>query len=83
VPFAAAADAHQKRNAEAMAAAGAAVMVEEAELAEAGRLLETLIALLKDQARLSAMGRAAQLQAHPDAGERIADRLAELGAGGP
>jgi UDP-N-acetylglucosamine--N-acetylmuramyl-(pentapeptide) pyrophosphoryl-undecaprenol N-acetylglucosamine transferase len=83
VPFAAAADAHQKRNAEAMAAAGAAVMVEEAELAVAGRLLETLIALLKDQARLSAMGRAAQLQAHPDAGERIADRLAELGAGGP
>jgi UDP-N-acetylglucosamine--N-acetylmuramyl-(pentapeptide) pyrophosphoryl-undecaprenol N-acetylglucosamine transferase len=37
VPFAAAADAHQKRNAEAMVAAGAAVMLEEQELARAGQ----------------------------------------------
>ena len=42
VPFAAAADAHQMRNAEAMVAAGAAVMLEEPELAEPSRLVETL-----------------------------------------
>jgi UDP-N-acetylglucosamine--N-acetylmuramyl-(pentapeptide) pyrophosphoryl-undecaprenol N-acetylglucosamine transferase len=78
VPFAAAADAHQKRNAEAMVAAGAAVMLEEPELADPGRLTGTLAGLLKDQARLQAMGAAARLQAHPDAAERIANRLAEL-----
>jgi UDP-N-acetylglucosamine--N-acetylmuramyl-(pentapeptide) pyrophosphoryl-undecaprenol N-acetylglucosamine transferase len=82
VPFAAAADAHQKRNAEAMVAAGAAVMLEEAELVEAGRLLTALIGLLQDQGRLKAMGAAARLQAHPDAAERIADRLAELAGAG-
>jgi len=78
VPFAAAADAHQKRNAEAMVAAGAAVMLEEPELAQTGKLLETLSVLLRDPERLEAMGAAARLQAHPDAAERIADRLAEL-----
>jgi UDP-N-acetylglucosamine--N-acetylmuramyl-(pentapeptide) pyrophosphoryl-undecaprenol N-acetylglucosamine transferase len=78
VPFAAAADAHQKRNAEAMVSAGAAVMLEEPELTEPGRLLEVLRGLLKDHERLKAMGEAARLQAHPDAAERIADRLAEL-----
>jgi len=81
VPFAAAADAHQKRNAEAMVAAGAAVMLEETELAEPGRLLEALTGLLRDQGRLEAMGAAARLQAHPHAAERIADRLAELAGG--
>jgi UDP-N-acetylglucosamine--N-acetylmuramyl-(pentapeptide) pyrophosphoryl-undecaprenol N-acetylglucosamine transferase len=82
VPFAAAADAHQKRNAEAMVAAGAAVMLEEPELAEPGRLLETLTGMLKDPTRLKEMGAAARLQAHPDAAERIADRLAELAGRG-
>ena len=78
VPFAAAADAHQKRNAEAMAAAGAAVMLEEPEVVEPGRLLDALTGLLKDAARLKAMGQAARGQAHEDAAERIADRLAGL-----
>jgi UDP-N-acetylglucosamine--N-acetylmuramyl-(pentapeptide) pyrophosphoryl-undecaprenol N-acetylglucosamine transferase len=78
VPFAAAADAHQKRNAEAMVAVGAAVMLEEPEVVELGRLFGTLTGLLKDRARLEAMGQAARLQAHPDAAQRIADRLAEL-----
>jgi UDP-N-acetylglucosamine--N-acetylmuramyl-(pentapeptide) pyrophosphoryl-undecaprenol N-acetylglucosamine transferase len=81
VPFAAAADAHQKRNAEAMVAAGAAVMVEEPEVVEPGRLVGALTGLLKDQVGLRAMGAAARLQAHPDAAERIADRLAELAGG--
>lgn len=82
VPFAAAADAHQKRNAEAMVAAGAAVMLEEPEVKEPGRLLAELTGLLKDQGRLEAMGVAARAQAHKDAAERIADRLAELAGAG-
>ncbi len=82
VPFAAAADAHQKRNAEAMVAAGAAVMLEEPELEERGRLVDTLSGLLRDPERLKAMGAAARLQAHPDAAERIANRLAELAGRG-
>jgi UDP-N-acetylglucosamine--N-acetylmuramyl-(pentapeptide) pyrophosphoryl-undecaprenol N-acetylglucosamine transferase len=83
IPFAAAADEHQKRNAEAMVQAGAAVMLEERDLAEPdlaipGRLLTALTGLLSDPGRLSAMSAAARTQAHPDAAERIADRLATL-----
>lgn len=78
VPFAAAADQHQKRNAEAMVEAGAAMMLEEPDLQVSGRLLDALIALLRDPRRLSAMGSAARNQAHPDAAARIAERLASL-----
>lgn len=78
VPFAAAADEHQKRNAEAMVDAGAALMLEEPELEIPGRLLETLTGLLKDKERLVEMAAAARTQAHPDAADRIADRLAAL-----
>jgi UDP-N-acetylglucosamine--N-acetylmuramyl-(pentapeptide) pyrophosphoryl-undecaprenol N-acetylglucosamine transferase len=78
VPFAAAADEHQKRNAEAMVDAGAAVMLEEPDLEVPGRLLRELVGLLTDPARLARMSAAARTQAHPDAAERIADRLAEL-----
>jgi UDP-N-acetylglucosamine--N-acetylmuramyl-(pentapeptide) pyrophosphoryl-undecaprenol N-acetylglucosamine transferase len=80
VPFAAAADQHQKRNAEAMVEAGAAVMLEEPDLAVKGRLLTALIDLLNNPERLRAMGTAGRTQAHPDAAERIANRLAVLGA---
>jgi UDP-N-acetylglucosamine--N-acetylmuramyl-(pentapeptide) pyrophosphoryl-undecaprenol N-acetylglucosamine transferase len=80
VPFAAATDQHQRRNAEAMVAAGAAVMLDERELEQPGRLLHTLAALLTDPVRLAAMSAAARTQAHPAAAERIADRLAVLGA---
>jgi UDP-N-acetylglucosamine--N-acetylmuramyl-(pentapeptide) pyrophosphoryl-undecaprenol N-acetylglucosamine transferase len=78
VPFAAAADEHQKRNAEAMMAAGASVMLEEPELEVEGKLLDALTGLFATPARLGAMGAAARMQAHPDAAERIADRLAEV-----
>ena len=80
VPFAAAADHHQRSNAEAMVAVGAAVMLQEKELDEPGRLLATLTGLLTDKVRLAAMSAAARTQAHPAAAERIADRLAELAA---
>lgn len=78
IPFAAATDEHQKRNAEAMVSAGAAVMLEEIDLAVPGKLLGVLIGLLSDSNALAAMGKAARTQAHPDAAERIASRLAML-----
>lgn len=78
VPFAAAADDHQKRNAEAMVQAGAAVMIEERELDSPDKLLRNLIDLLSAPERLAAMSAAARTQAHPGAAERIADRLAGL-----
>ena len=82
VPFAAAADEHQKRNAEAMVAAGAAVMLQEPYLKVPGKLLDALTGLLTHPVRLAQMGAAARTQAHPDAAQRIADRLAALGAEG-
>lgn len=83
VPFAAAADDHQKRNAEEMVRAGAALMLEEPQLAEPqlaepDKLLQALVELLRDPERLAAMSAAARSQAHPDAGERIAAKLVEL-----
>ena len=81
VPFAAAADGHQKRNAEAMVMAGAAVMLEEREMEEKDKLQGILTGLLKDPERLQAMSLAARDQAHPDAAERIARRLVELAQG--
>jgi len=77
VPFAAATDEHQRRNAAAMVNAGAAAMLLEDEVQ--GKLLETLRGLLTAPDRLAAMGQAALTQAHPGAAERIADKLAELG----
>ncbi len=78
VPFAAAADEHQRRNAEAMVKAGAAVMLLEGELEVPGKLLATLAGLLTSPERLAAMAGAARTQAHPGAAEQIADRLAAL-----
>jgi len=78
VPFAAATDQHQRRNAEAMAFVRAAVLLQEADLDVPGKLFQTLSGLLADPARLAAMGKAARAQAHPGAAERIADKLAEL-----
>lgn len=78
VPFAAAADDHQKRNAEEMVRAGAAVMLEETDLAVPERLLKALTELLASPVSLGAMGAAARTQAHLGAAERIAARLAGL-----
>jgi UDP-N-acetylglucosamine--N-acetylmuramyl-(pentapeptide) pyrophosphoryl-undecaprenol N-acetylglucosamine transferase len=78
VPFAAAADDHQKRNAEAMVDAGAAVMLSESNLGVPGLLMTALAELLTHPERLEAMAAAAATQAHPGAAERIADRIAAL-----
>lgn len=77
IPFPLAADDHQKRNAEALQTAGAAVMIEERDLTPA-RLAETITALLADSARLEAMGAAACKLSHPNAARDIAQMAARL-----
>jgi UDP-N-acetylglucosamine--N-acetylmuramyl-(pentapeptide) pyrophosphoryl-undecaprenol N-acetylglucosamine transferase len=78
VPFAAAADDHQRRNAEAMTTAGAAAMLLEKDLDIPAKLLAALSGLLTAPEQLAAMAAAARTQAHPGAAARIADRLASL-----
>lgn len=74
VPFARAAGDHQRRNAQAMAGAGAAQMIEEGELT--GESLAAAIReLFADVSRLSLMERAARSLARPDAAARVADLL--------
>lgn len=76
VPFAAAADSHQLRNAEAMVVAGASELLLESDVKNG--LLPQLTELLTDPARLARMSTAARSQAHPHAAQRIAQILAEL-----
>lgn len=70
----------QTRNAERLAAAGAAVVVPDAEL-DGARLVAEVDALLADPARTEAMAAAARAWATPTAAEDIAD-LAEAHARG-
>lgn len=74
VPFALAADDHQRSNARALEAAGAARMIEEKDLTPE-RLAAVLGELLGDTARLTAMEEAARKLARPDAAARVADLL--------
>lgn len=78
VPFAAAADDHQLRNAEEMVRAGAAAMLTERDLEDPTPLRALLSELLLAPARLADMAEAAHTQARPGAAERIADLLASL-----
>ena len=78
VPFAAAADDHQTRNAEEMVKAGAAVMLKEPDLADHGKVLDCLVQLLGSHDRLASMSAAARTQSHPQAAEDIANRLVSL-----
>jgi UDP-N-acetylglucosamine--N-acetylmuramyl-(pentapeptide) pyrophosphoryl-undecaprenol N-acetylglucosamine transferase len=78
VPFAASADDHQRRNAESMAEAGAAVMLLEKDLDVPVKLLAALSGLLTAPDRLAAMSAAARAQAHPGAAARIAARITAL-----
>ena len=74
VPFAQAADDHQRGNARALEAAGAARMIEEKDLTPE-RLATVLTELLSDVAKLTAMEEAARKLARPDAAARVADLL--------
>jgi UDP-N-acetylglucosamine--N-acetylmuramyl-(pentapeptide) pyrophosphoryl-undecaprenol N-acetylglucosamine transferase len=77
VPFPRAADDHQRVNAEALAQAGAAVVVEESRL-EGVWLAETIAALLGDAPQLASMSAAARALAHPNAARDIAALAARL-----
>jgi UDP-N-acetylglucosamine--N-acetylmuramyl-(pentapeptide) pyrophosphoryl-undecaprenol N-acetylglucosamine transferase len=77
VPFPRAADDHQRRNAEALVEAGAAVLIPEAELTSA-RLTSTVSEILADKKRLGEMAAAASGLSHPDAAEAVARMAAGL-----
>lgn len=77
VPLPTATDDHQRRNAEVVARAGGAEVIEERELT-GERLAASLLALAGDAARREAMADAMQRFARPDAAARIADRVWQL-----
>ncbi len=79
VPFAAATDDHQTRNAEALVAAGGALMISEAALS-AARLAEELRHLCADRGRLLTMAQGARTLARPHATQELADACVELAA---
>jgi len=74
VPFARAADDHQRTNARALGTAGAARVVEEKELTGAS-LGRVLTELLEEPERIVAMEEAARRLGRPDAAARVADLL--------
>lgn len=76
VPFAAAVDDHQTRNAEYLVQAGAALLLKQDD-ALAAHLQAALPALLDDAGRRLAMAQAARGLARPDAAGRIADIVLE------
>jgi UDP-N-acetylglucosamine--N-acetylmuramyl-(pentapeptide) pyrophosphoryl-undecaprenol N-acetylglucosamine transferase len=77
VPFAAATDDHQRRNAEVLASAGAAVVIDERNLSGAA-LANAVSSLFGDRSRLEAMGRAMSTFATPEAAAHIVDWLLTL-----
>jgi UDP-N-acetylglucosamine--N-acetylmuramyl-(pentapeptide) pyrophosphoryl-undecaprenol N-acetylglucosamine transferase len=78
VPFPFAADDHQKKNAEAIALAGAAVSIAQSD-ATVARLAAEIAALAKDTARRIEMADRARALGRPDAARTIARDLLELG----
>jgi UDP-N-acetylglucosamine--N-acetylmuramyl-(pentapeptide) pyrophosphoryl-undecaprenol N-acetylglucosamine transferase len=77
VPYPHATADHQTANAHFIEAAGAAVVVPDAEL-DGPRLAREVGALLAAPQRLAAMANAAQVVARPDAADRIAEELLAL-----
>jgi UDP-N-acetylglucosamine--N-acetylmuramyl-(pentapeptide) pyrophosphoryl-undecaprenol N-acetylglucosamine transferase len=80
VPYPHAAGDHQRQNARELERAGAAVLIDDAELG--ARLVPELQGLVSDDARRERMGRAARAWATPDAAERIWQRCRRLLEGG-
>lgn len=79
VPFPAAADDHQTRNAEVLASANAAVVMPESQMTPE-HLLAEVTRLLQSSETLAAMSGNARRLAHPDAVERIAAIVLDLAA---
>jgi UDP-N-acetylglucosamine--N-acetylmuramyl-(pentapeptide) pyrophosphoryl-undecaprenol N-acetylglucosamine transferase len=74
IPFPQAADDHQTKNAQALVAAGAAVMIPQAEL-DGRRLAGVLEALMADRARLTEMADRARSLGRPEAAVTIVKDL--------
>jgi UDP-N-acetylglucosamine--N-acetylmuramyl-(pentapeptide) pyrophosphoryl-undecaprenol N-acetylglucosamine transferase len=77
IPFGAATDSHQIRNAEELARAGAARLIPEPELS-GSRLAREILALLDQPARLIELGTRARQLARPHAAEKIVDLIEEV-----
>ena len=77
IPFPFAADDHQRKNAESLAAAQAAICVVQSE-ATPERVRDEVLALSRDTARRVAMARAARERGAPDAADRVARDLLKL-----
>jgi UDP-N-acetylglucosamine--N-acetylmuramyl-(pentapeptide) pyrophosphoryl-undecaprenol N-acetylglucosamine transferase len=77
IPLPTAADDHQRKNAEVLARAGAAEVLDQRTLT-GDQLADRIFALAGDPARRDAMGRAARALARPDAARAIADRVLAL-----
>ena len=82
VPFALAADDHQRKNAEVFRDAGAARMLTEAQFADSDALLGELTSMLAVPGRLQAMGERARKLARPDAVREIGAMAVKLAEGG-
>jgi UDP-N-acetylglucosamine--N-acetylmuramyl-(pentapeptide) pyrophosphoryl-undecaprenol N-acetylglucosamine transferase len=77
VPLPTATDDHQRKNADVIARAGGAEVIDERQLT-GEHLAERIVALAADPARRQRMTEAMQRFARPDAAARIADRVWEL-----
>lgn len=77
IPFPGAAEGHQERNARALEAAGAAVVILQSELG-GDVLRDTVEALLRDRARLERMSRSSRSLGRPHAADALADMVASL-----
>lgn len=77
VPFPQAADDHQRRNAEAIAQGGAAMLIPQSDLSHE-RLEHVLLDLMNDRDRLRQMSERARALSHHDAAGRVAGMVAEL-----
>jgi UDP-N-acetylglucosamine--N-acetylmuramyl-(pentapeptide) pyrophosphoryl-undecaprenol N-acetylglucosamine transferase len=77
IPLPTATDDHQRKNAEVIAQAGAAEVIEQRDLT-GSRLAGRIIALARDPERRRLMAEAARRLAKPDAAGRIVDRVLTL-----
>lgn len=77
IPFPQAADDHQRRNAEAIAEGGAAMLIAQSELTPQ-RLAQAISELMSDRKRLQEMSARARALSHADAAGRVGRMVGEL-----
>jgi UDP-N-acetylglucosamine--N-acetylmuramyl-(pentapeptide) pyrophosphoryl-undecaprenol N-acetylglucosamine transferase len=82
VPLPHALDQDQRANAEVLARAGGAWLINQSELSPA-RLADELTSALANPGKLAAAAEAAQTQGRPDAAERLADLVENMAVGRP